>query len=317
MFLWIQTSNVLGYILSADGLAPGAQKVSAIQLLEPLKDRHGVRRFLVLTGSFRRFIPKYVPIAAPISELLKNTATFNWGTNQSVAFNKLKRMLVESPILQLFNPGRDTELHCDASSLDISGMLLQRGTDGHMHLVHAVSKKATAVEKNYHSSKMELMAVVRSINWLRPYLAGMKFTVVTDCQALVHLYAKKTSNPQIARWAILLSKYDFEVRHRPGDKMDHIDALSRAPIEQLTDTENEIIGNQLGVMLTMKEEEYVITMQRSYQKLREIISTLTETERTENQQQISEYELKNGMLYRRVQLKGELRLLWMVPNAMR
>jgi hypothetical protein len=173
--------------------------VSAIQQIESPKNRHELRRFLGLTGFFRRFIQKYAQIAAPISELLKGTVSFSWEFKQEKAFQTLKKNLIENPILQLFNPKSETELHCDASSLGLSGMLLQRGTDGHFHLVHAISKKATVVEKNYHSSKMELMAVVWSINRLRPYLAGVKFTVVTDCQALVHLNAKRTSNPQIAR----------------------------------------------------------------------------------------------------------------------
>lgn len=306
----------LGFILSANGLEPGAQKVSAIQQIEPPKDRHEVRRFLGLTGFFRRFIPKYAQIAAPISELLKKSVSFSWEHKQEEAFQTLKKKLTESPILQIFNPASETELHCDASSLGLSGMLLQRGIDGRLHLVHAVSKKATAVEKNYHSSKMELMAVVWSITRLRPYLVGMKFTVVTDCQALVHLNAKKTSNPQIARWATLLSEYDFEVRHRPGDKMTHVDALSRAPIEQATDTEKELIGKEMGVMLTMTEDEYVITMQRSDQRLREIIDALSKTNESVDQK-LCDYELRNGILYRRVQVKGELRSLWMVPNAMR
>lgn len=143
--------------------------------------------------------------------------------------------------------------------------------------------------------------------------------MVTDCQALVHLNTKKTSNPQIARWATLLSEYDYEVRYRPGSKMSHIDALSRAPVGKPMDTESELINDKFGVLLTMTEQEYVITMQRSDQQLKELINILNKPNQANKpeRQQVENYELKNGMLYRRVQQNGELRLLWMIPNAMR
>jgi hypothetical protein len=98
-------------------------------------------------------------------------------------------------------------------------------------------------------------------------------------------------------------------------KMAHIDALSRVPIEQPTDTENELISNKMGVMLTMTEEKHVITLQRSDQQLREIIDTLTKSKEPEKQK-LSDFELKKEILYRIVRVKGELRSLWMIPNAM-
>ena len=72
------------------------------------------------------------------------------------------------------------------------------------------------------------------------------------------------------------------MEYYPGDKMARIDALSRAPFEQPTDTGNELIDDKMGVMLTMIEEEYVITMQRSDQRLREIIDILTKPDNLEN-----------------------------------
>ena len=82
----------------------------------------------------------------------------------------------------------------------------------------------------------------------------------------MHLNTKRTVNPQVARWANLLSEYEFEVRHRPGTKMAHADALSRAPVDVPYDTEQEL--EDYEVMLAMTEEEHVMAMQRSDDKLR-------------------------------------------------
>lgn len=185
----------LGFILSADGVRPGNQKVQAVQQFPTPSNKQEARRIFGLCGFFRRFVPRYAEIAQPISDLLKDNVPFTWLTLQNDAFQELKDRLTSQPVLQLYNPRAETELHCDASSVGLSGMLLQRGVNNRLHLVHAVSKKTTAAERNYHSSKQELMAVVWSISRLRPYLIELKFLVVTDCQAIVHLNTKRTINP--------------------------------------------------------------------------------------------------------------------------
>lgn len=38
--------------------------------------------------------------------------------------------------------------------------------------------------------------------------------------------------PQIARWMDQLAEFDFEFVHRAGTNMEHVDALSRSPVEE-------------------------------------------------------------------------------------
>lgn len=242
-----------------------------------------------------------------------------WTADQVKAFERLKHNITSSPALQLFNPSSYTELHCEASQVGLSGMLLQRGeSDKKMHLVHAVSKKTTTAEKNYHAGKLELTAIVWSITRLRHLLIGIPFTVITDCQAIVHLHTKRTVNPQVARWANLLSEYEFEVRHRPGTKMAHADALSQAPVDIPNDTEQEL--EEYEVMLAMTEEEHVMAMQRSDEKLRYIIDNLTkrpEERSVAEDSMVKDHVLRAGILYRTVKVQEKTRQLWVVPDRMR
>jgi len=88
-----------------------------------------------------------------------------WTTLQDNTSKTLRDKLVSRPVLQLINPTTHTEVYCDASSNGLRGMLLQRSIDGdnQLHFVQAVFKKTTPMERNYHSSKLELMAVVWSL----------------------------------------------------------------------------------------------------------------------------------------------------------
>lgn len=122
-------------MLSAAGVRPGDQKAIAIQQYPKPKNKHEVRQFLGLCGFFRRFIPRYAEIARPISDLLRDNEQFVWTVSQEEAYNNLKDRLVSKPVLQVFNPNADTELHCNASSVSLSGMLLQRSEDKRLYLV--------------------------------------------------------------------------------------------------------------------------------------------------------------------------------------
>lgn len=187
-------------------------------------------------------------------------------------------------------------------------------------MVHAVSKKTTSAERNYHLSKQELMALVWSMSSLRPYLIYIKFLVITDCQAIVHLNTQKTLNPQIARWATLLSEYNFDIKHRPGAKMDHINALSRAPASMPQDTETELLDEHLEVFITMTEEEQVISMQRTDTRLKGIMETVSREPSGRSavaNEIVKNYQIEKGILYRTVIVEGEARQLWVEPNAMR
>ncbi|GFU64260.1 retrovirus-related Pol polyprotein from transposon 17.6 [Trichonephila clavipes] len=45
---------------------------------------------------------------------------------------------------------------------------------------------------------------------------------------------KKILPAKIARWALMLEEFDYEVCHRPGRQMKHVDALSRYPIMMIS-----------------------------------------------------------------------------------
>lgn len=50
---------------------------------------------------------------------------------------------------------------------------------------------------------------------------------MTDHAALVHLEHAKTRNPKLARWALLLSNYDYQIQYRAGRVHNNADGLSR------------------------------------------------------------------------------------------
>lgn len=64
----------------------------------------------------------------------------------------------------------------------------------------------------------------------RVYLFGLHFKIVTDCAAFTKTIEKKNLATRVARWALLVSEYDYTIEHRSGSRMPHVDSLSRYPV---------------------------------------------------------------------------------------
>ena len=66
-----------------------------------------------------------------------------------------------------------------------------------------------------------------AIRKFRYYLEGYRFTIVTDHSSLRWLYNLKNPTGRLARWALDLLEYDFEILHKNGTLHRVPDALSR------------------------------------------------------------------------------------------
>nr|XP_043625640.1 uncharacterized protein LOC122597071 [Erigeron canadensis] len=83
------------------GIHVDPSKIEAIKKWEAPKTPTEVRSFLGLAGYYRRFIQGFSKIAVPLTQLTQKSREFIWGEEQEQAFQTLKNMLCEAPILAL------------------------------------------------------------------------------------------------------------------------------------------------------------------------------------------------------------------------
>jgi len=283
--------EILGYVVSKEGVRPSDYGIRAVKDFPIPKNIHDVRSFLGLSSYFRKFIENFAAISGPLYALLKQGAVFKFEHPQMNVFEALKERLTEAPILSIYHPGDPTELHCDASSQSFGAVLLQRKADNRFHPVFFFSKRTTDVESRYHSYELETLAIVYTLRRFRIYLQGISFKIATDCNALVMTLNKQNLNPRIARWALELQDFDYSTEHRPGKKMLHVDALSRA-----------------NGILVIEDNTFEFNLSVCQMQDDNIMKLKSRIER----EQDGLFEMRDGLVYRK---RGD-RLLFYVPRAM-
>lgn len=217
----------LGYAVTADGIRPSGSHLEAIRRYPVPTNAKEVQSCMGLFSYFRRFVESFSRIAAPLRKLIVKDALFTWDEACANAFAELKGRLVSAPVLAIYKPSRETELHTDASSHGFGAALMQKQDDGRFHPVAYYSRATSDAESRYHSFELETLAIIYALKRFRAYLEGIPFKMVTDCNSLTMTLAKRNINPRIARWALEFENYDYTVVHRGGASMTHVDALSR------------------------------------------------------------------------------------------
>lgn len=152
----------LGHEITPDGIKPGAAKTAVVENFRNPTNITEVRQFLGLSGFFRKFVPGYAVISEPLRRLLRKDEKFAWQAEHEKAFKQLKCALTTKPVLAGYRVEARHEVHTDASSSGIAGVLLQREGDDMKPVVY-FSKATTDLEKKFHSYELETLAVVGSL----------------------------------------------------------------------------------------------------------------------------------------------------------
>ena len=117
---------------------------------------------------------------------------------------------MQSPVLAFADYTKDFLLETDASKEGLGAVLSQKQEDGQFHLVAYGSWALTTHEKNYHSTKLEFLALKWTITeHFKEYLLYQPFLVRTDSHPLTYIMSTPNLDATGHSWVSALAKYNF------------------------------------------------------------------------------------------------------------
>src|SRR5258708_179250 len=221
--------DYLGVIVGQGTLKMDPKKIQGVADWSPPTTVTKVRQFLGFTRYYRYFILNYSKIARPLLDLTKKTTPWHWDEPQFKAFETLKSLMCQKPVLLQPNFAKCFYLQTDASTYGVGAILSQatgpddappplKNSKPKLHPLAYYLATLSPAERNYDIYERELLAVMKSLAHWRHYLGWTKFPfiILTDHANLQYWKAPKNLNRRTARWHADLQEYDFEIHYIPG-----------------------------------------------------------------------------------------------------
>ena len=143
-------------------------------------------------------------------------------------FEALKQACMQSPVLAFTDYTKDFLLETDASKEGLGAVLSQKQEDGWSHLVAYGSQVLTTHEKNYHSTKLEFLALKWAITeHFKEYLLYKPFIVRTDNNPMTYIMSTPNLDATGHCWVSALAKYNFWLEYQKGQDNAAADTLSQ------------------------------------------------------------------------------------------
>ncbi|CAM5146518.1 unnamed protein product [Natator depressus] len=152
----------LGHQVGQGTINPLQAKVDAIHKWPVPRSKKQVQSFLGLAGYYRRFVPRYSQITAPLTDLTKKKQpnAVQWTEECQKAFNHLKATLMSDPVLRAPDFDKPFLVTTDASERGVGAVLMQEGPDQEFHPVVFLSKKLSERESNWSVTEKECYTIV-------------------------------------------------------------------------------------------------------------------------------------------------------------
>ena len=231
-----QSLEFLGHVVGSGVLRPDESKTEKILQVSTPTTKKQVRSLLGLLSFYRRYIPGFASVAAPLTDLTKESGrscrSIHWTPDCASALQEIQDILSRKPVLLLPRLDLPFVLQTDASSTGLGAVLLQEFEDS-LHPVCFASRKLLDREKRYSTIERECLAIVWAVHKFVRFLWGVRFVLQTDHRPLTYLRTSNFKNSRIMRWALSLQEFSFEVLPVSGQANVFADLLSRSAVDQV------------------------------------------------------------------------------------
>ena len=208
------------------------RQIKAMLEMPKPADVAGVQRLIRFVNYLSKFLPRLSDVRKPLMKLMAKD------DHQDQAFQRIRQLVTEAPILKYYEPTEDLTLQGDVSPTGLGAVLTQNGQP------LAFSSRALSEPWAYAQREKELLSAVFGLEKYHQYTYGRKITVQTDHKPLEAIVKKplpmapKRLQPRLLRLLV----YDADLTYRCGRQMQLADTPRRAylPLTDATPFEMEV-----------------------------------------------------------------------------
>jgi hypothetical protein len=163
----------IGHLLTPDGVKPDPEKVRAVQDMPRPDGRSraekvkAVQRFLGFVNYLAKFVPHLADESEHLRRLTDKDAEWVWEKHHQDAFDRIKKLVANHPVLCYYDVSKPVSIQCDSSETGLGAALLQDGQP-----VAFASRTLTPTERGYAQIEKECLAIVFSCDRFNQYIYG-------------------------------------------------------------------------------------------------------------------------------------------------
>jgi transposase InsO family protein len=254
---------LLGHIIDINGKKVDPSKLTNIHEWQPPTTNKQIQSYMGTFNFFRQYIPLFSTLAAPLEKLRSKTESFKVNEEELNAFNSLKNLLINAPILHFPDFNKAFYVGTDASNVGIGAVLYQKDNNNSIKYISFMARTLQDRERRYSATQKELLAIVFALNKFHYYLWGRHFTLYTDHRALTYIHSQKDMSPMMTGWHDTILNYHFKIEYKPGIMNilpDHLSRLFPPTMKKAYDdipssSSNEDIANTYLHLLQDKDNK--------------------------------------------------------------
>ena len=187
---------------------PLKDKCEAIQNLDSPKTLKQTRAFCGMVNFLSSFLPNLRRLLIPIYDLQKKSKKFKWTQEAEKAFNDIKKLLVNPPVLKAPTPDGLFCLESDTSHEGVASTLLQKqGNEWVVIGYH--SKRLPQSAKNFGVTELELTGLLINIHSFMQLLCNRYFEVLVNHKDIEYMIKSKMEYPTTRLKTLLLKLSEY------------------------------------------------------------------------------------------------------------
>lgn len=152
----------LGHIIENNTITPLKDNLIAIKNFPVPKTQKNVRQFLGKINFYGKYVPNISISLDPLHKLLRKGQKLIWTAECEESFEKIKKLLCQKPILEIFDPELPINIYTDASIQGIGAVLKQLQHNGQEKPCAYFSRKLNDSEKRKKSNISRVFSNKRS-----------------------------------------------------------------------------------------------------------------------------------------------------------